>query len=184
MRTTDALKKGKKLKVFDKMGTKTVYPEHVGNFNDYSGEFTLQRIGNKWHADINRIVNGKKKYVLKPKTFYDNDGRFTTADLSYIVIHFAQYENAPVVQKMRVSDLKVIKHNTDTTIDVPVLFEAGDELEVDLSDSSVWLNGDPFMQEVDVASNFFPVYEGRTEVRVNTDDPTATFEAEFTERFL
>jgi predicted phage tail component-like protein len=183
MRTTDTLKAGKKLKVFDKWGTKTVYPEHVGSFNDFYGEFTLSRIGTKWYAEVSRISNGKKKKPIK-KTFYDKEGIYTTADLSYVVIHFAQYENTPVVQKMRVTNMQVIKHNTDTVIDVPVLFEAGDELEVDLSDSSVWLNGDPFMQEVDVASTFFPVYEGTTEVRVNTDDPNATFTAEFTERFL
>jgi predicted phage tail component-like protein len=183
MRTKDRLKTGKKLQVFDKMGTKTVYPEHVGSYNDFSGAFTLSRVGNKWYAEVSRIVNGKKKNMIK-KTFYDKEGKYTTADLSYIVIHFAQYETQPVVQKMNVTNMQVIKHNTDTVIDVPSIFEAGDELEIDLSDSSVWLNGDPYMQEVDVASTFFPVYEGTTEVRVNTDDPTATFSAEFTERFL
>ena len=182
-RTTDRLKTSQKLQVFDKMGTKTVYPEHVGSYNDFYGEFTLSRVGTKWYAEVSRISNGKKKNTIK-RTFYDKDGQFTTANLSYIVIHFAQYDTDPVVQKMQVTDVKVLKHNTDTTIDVPAIFEAGDELEVDLSDSSVWLNGDPFMQEVDVASTFFPIYEGTTEVKVNTDDPSATFEAEFTERYL
>ncbi|MEH7157478.1 distal tail protein Dit [Neobacillus drentensis] len=183
MRKTDTLKTGKKLQVYDKTITKTVYPEHVGSYNDFYGEFTLSRVGNKWYAEVSRLDDGKKKNTIK-KTFYDKEGKYTTADLSYIVIHFAQWENEPVVQKMQVTDVKVIKHNTDTVIDVPAIFDAGDELEVDLSDSSVYLNGDPFMQEVDVASTFFPISEGTTQVKVNTDDPTATFSAEFQERYL
>jgi predicted phage tail component-like protein len=185
MRTTDALKTGKKLKVFDKMVTKTVYPEHVGSWNDFYGEFTLQRVGTTWYAEVSRM-DVKSNKIGKPlkKFIYDKEGKFSSTDLSYIVIHYAQYGTEPVVQNMRVLDLKVLKHNTDTTIDVPAIFSPGDELEVDLSDSSVWLNGDPIMSEVDVASTFFPIYEGTTEVKVNTDDPAATFTAEFQERFL
>jgi predicted phage tail component-like protein len=184
MRTTDDLKSGKKLQVYDKTVTKTVYPEHVGDYNDFYGEFTLSRVGTKWYAEVSRMDAKSKKSKTISKTFYDTEGKYTAADLSYIVIHFAQWENEPVVQKMNVTDFKVLKHNTTTTIDVPAIFGPGDELEVDLSDSSVYLNGENFMQEVDVASTFFPVYEGTTEVKVNTDDTTATFTAEFTERFL
>jgi predicted phage tail component-like protein len=184
MRTSDTLKVGKKLQVYDKTITKTVYPEHVGTYNDFYGEFTLSRVGTKWYAEVSRMDGNQKKKSTIKKTYYDNEEKYTDANLSYIVIHFAQWENEPVVQKMRVTNVQVLKHNTDTVIDVPAIFEAGDELEVDLSDSSVWLNGDPFMQEVDVASTFFPVYEGTTQVKVNTDDPTATFTAEFSERFL
>jgi predicted phage tail component-like protein len=183
MRMKDALKVGKRLKVYDGIKQKIVYPEHVGSYNDFYGEFTLSRVGTKWYAEVSRLDDGKKKNTIK-KTYYDNEGKFTTANLSYIVIHFSQRGSDPVVQKMQVTDVKVLKHNVDTTIDVPVLFEAGDELEVDLSDSSVYLNGDPFMNEVDVASTFFPISEGKTQVLVSSDDTTATFQAEFTERFL
>jgi predicted phage tail component-like protein len=189
-RTTDALKVGRKIQVYDKTVTKWLYPSHVGDFNDFYGEFTLKRVydkksnANVWYAEFPRIVNGKKKHVIKPKTFYDKNDTFTTSALSYIVIHYAQYDTTPVVQRMRVTDLKVLKHNTDTIIDVPAIFQSGDKLEVDLSDSSVWLNEEPFIQAVDVASTFFPVYEGETQVKVNTDDPEATFTAEFTERYL
>ncbi|WP_026572504.1 distal tail protein Dit [Bacillus sp. UNC438CL73TsuS30] len=187
-RVTDKLKVGQKLQVYDKTVTKTVYPEHVGDYNDFYGEFTLSRVGTKWYAEVSRMQGGgsnpQKKTKTIKNTFYDVEGQFTTASLSYIVIHFAQWENEPVVQKMRVTDVKILKHNIDTIIDVPALFQAGDELEVDLSDSSVHLNGDPFMQDVDVASTFFPIYEGETQVKVNSDDSAATFSATFTERYL
>ncbi|MBT2696341.1 phage tail family protein [Bacillus sp. ISL-40] len=183
MRTTDALKVGKKLTVYDGTKSKMVYPTHVGTYNDFYGEFVLSRVGDKWYAEVSRVVNNKKKNTIK-KTFYDKDGTFTTSALSYVVIHYAQYDTTPVVQRMRVTDLKVLKHNTDTVIDVPAIFQSGDELEVDLADSSVWLNGESLLQEVDVASTFFPVSEGITQVKVNTDDTEATFTAEFTERYL
>jgi predicted phage tail component-like protein len=182
-RTTDALKVGRKIQVYDKTITKWLYPSHVGTYNDFYGEFVLSRVGTKWYAEVSRVVNGKKTKPIK-RTFYDTDDTFTTSALSYIVIHYAQYDTTPVVQRMRVTDLKVLKHNTDTVVDVPAIFTAGDELEVDLADSSVWLNGEPFMNEVDVASTFFPISEGETQVKVNSDDPEATFPAEFTERYL
>lgn len=187
IRPNSQLKIGMVLKVSKtfKWGTKTVFPEHVGTFNDFFGEFTLKRDGNTWYAEVSRM-DGNLKKIGKPlkKTFTDKEGKFTTAGLSYIVIHFAQWENKPVVQKMQVSDLKVLKINNDTVIDVPAIFQNGDALEVDLTDSSVWLNGDPFMQEVDVASTFFPISEGLTEVKVNSDDTEATYQAEFQERYL
>jgi predicted phage tail component-like protein len=181
----DKIYVGQKLKVATKTTTKEVWPTHVGDYNDFFGEFTLSRVGTKWYAEVSRMDPDtfKKSKTIK-KTFYDTEGIYTKAGLSYIVIHFAQYDTNPVVQNMKVTDVKVIKHNTDTVIDIPEIFQAGDELEVDLTDSSVWLNGEPFMQEVDVGSTFFPIYEGETQVKVNTDDPDATFEAYFTERYL
>lgn len=187
MRPNEQLKIGRVLNVSKafKWGTKVVYPEHVGTFNDFFGEFTLQRVGTTWYAEVSKM-NSKLKKVGKPlkKTFHDKEGKFTTAGLSYIVIHYAQWENKPVVQKMQVADVKVLKHNTDTVIDVPAIFVDGDKLEVDLTDSSVYLNGDPFMQDVDVASTFFSISEGTSEVKVNSDDLEATFSAEFQERYL
>lgn len=182
-RTKDALKVGRILQVYDKTITKWLYPSHVGVYNDFYGEFVLSRVGTKWYAEVSRIDNGKKNKTIK-KTYYDTDGIYSSAYLSYIVIHFAQYDTSVPVDVMRVSELKVIQHNTDTIIDVPQIFSSGDELEVNLSDSSVWLNGDLFMQNVDVASTFFTVDEGETQVKVNTDDTQATFSAEFTERYL
>jgi len=64
MRSTDALKVGKKLTVYDKTVTKTVYPEHVGNYNDFYGEFVLSRVGNKWYAEIARIRINKRKNTI------------------------------------------------------------------------------------------------------------------------
>jgi predicted phage tail component-like protein len=181
----DRIYVGQKLKIPTKTTTKLVYPTHVGDYNDFYGEFVLSRIGNKWYAEVSRvdqITNKKSKTITK--TYYDVSHKYPTTDLSFIVIHFSQFDAWPIVQVMRVMDLKVWKHNIDTVIDIPELFQPGDVLEVDLSDSSVWLNGDPFMQAVDVGSTFFPIYEGETQVKVNTDDPEATFEAYFTERYL
>jgi predicted phage tail component-like protein len=185
MRTTDPLPVKTRLIINYKTTIKTVYPEHVGRWNDFFGEFSLSRVGDFWAAQVVKVdENGKQVQPIIVKSFRDKEGVFTTANLSYIVIHFSQYDTDVVVQKMHVTDLKVYKHNTDTVIDVPAIFQAGDELEVDLTDSSVWLNGEPFMQQVDVASTFFPLSEGTTEVKVNTNDTAATFTAEFTERFL
>jgi hypothetical protein len=85
---------------------------------------------------------------------------------------------------MRVNDVKVLKWNTDTTIDVPAIFSAGDQLVVDFNDNSVRVNGNLDLSDVDVASRFFSIPDGMTQVKFNSDDPNATVTAEFTERYL
>lgn len=182
--TSSSLSVGQKLKVYDKTITKTVYPEHVGDYNDMYGELTLQRIGTTWYAEVCRITPSGSKYKIIKKTFYDKNNTFSQLPLSYVVLHFAQYDVNAVVQKMRVTDVKIFKNNTDQVIDVPSLFTAGDELVVDLNESTVTLNGELFMNNVDVGSTFFPIPRGTTQVKVNTNDGSATFQADYTERFL
>ncbi|MFD0825859.1 distal tail protein Dit [Neobacillus sp. M.A.Huq-85] len=169
--------------------TKEIWPSHVGSWNDFYGEFTLQRVGSTWYAEVSTMQGGAKdpQKKIKPiikKTFTDNDGKFTNAELSYIVINYLQYGTNPAVKTMRVDDVKVLKWNTDTTIDVPAIFSAGDQLVVDFNDNSVRVNGNLDLSDVDVASRFFSIPDGMTQVKFNSDDPNATVTAEFIERYL
>ncbi|MGG3561647.1 distal tail protein Dit [Neobacillus rhizosphaerae] len=176
--------KGTRIKVGSKTVTKVIYPEHVGSYNDFFGEFTLSRVGTKWYAEVSRMDSNFRKSKTISKTFYDKSGKYTKEELAYIVISFLQYETDPVVQKMSVTDIKVYKHNSITEVDTPAIFQAEDILEIDLASSIVTLNGDPFMTEVDVGSVFFPIYEGQTEVKVSTNDQNASHSADFVERYL
>jgi predicted phage tail component-like protein len=175
---------GQKLKIYDKTVTKTVYPTSVGDYNDFYGIFIISRIGNKWYAEVSRLDSNARKYKTISRTFYDTGGKYPTSDLAYVVIHFAQFDTNPVVPEMGVTDVRIVKTNSPSPDDNVTIFHAGDELEIDFTDSSVWLNGDLFMNELDVASTFFPIDVGTTEVIVNTDDTTATHSATFTERYL
>lgn len=184
MNVNDILPIGKKLKIYDKTVTKTVYPTSVGDYNDFYGALTLSRINNKWYAEVARLDSNGRRYKTISRTFYDTQNKYTKGDLAFIVIHFAQFDTQPVVPEMGVAEVKVIRTNNTNDDDNVIIFHAGDELEIDFTDSSVWLNGELFMNELDVASTFFPIYEGTTEVVVNTDDEMAIHSATFTERFL
>lgn len=184
--TKTSVSKGSRIKVGSKTITKTIYPAEVGHWNDFFGEFTLSRIGNKWYAEVARIDPETMKKGRKiHRTYYDKSSKYTQEDVAYIVISFLQYETDPVCQLMKVTDIRVTQYN-QTTPDTQdsILFEAGDVLEVDLTDSSVTLNGKPFMQNVDVGSTFFPVIDGTTEIKVNTDDTLATHSVRIQERYL
>ncbi|MEZ0117811.1 UNVERIFIED_ORG: putative phage tail component-like protein [Heyndrickxia coagulans] len=181
---SDTIYPKQKLKVHEKTTTKTVYPTHIGTYNDFFGEFTLQRIGTTWYAEVSRMNGSFKKSNTIKKTYYDKGKTMPTSDLAYIVIYMAQYGTQKPMKKIGVTDINVTKHNTLTDNDNEMIFKPNDELEVNLSNSSVYLNGELFMQNLDVGSTFFPIYEGTTEVQIDTDDTTAEHSATFTERFL
>lgn len=178
--------KGKKLKVGSKTVTKSAYPEEVGSWNDFFGEFTLERKGTTWYAEVSRMDSDLKKTKTIKKTIYDSGKTYTQEPVAYVVMSFLQYETDPVAQKMHVTDMKLYSHNKAGTIDDKnqIIFRSGDELEVDMGESMVRLNGEVFMNRVDVGSTFFPVDAGTTEVKVNTDDLNAYHEADYFERFL
>lgn len=176
--------KGRKFKVSSKTTTKVVYPEQVGSFNDFFGEFTIQRVGSTWYAEVSRMDSSFKKTRTIKKTFVDKAGKFPKDDVAFIVVSLLQWSTGATPGNMSITDLKVERHNTITSTDTPTIFSAGDELEIDLDSSLVYLNGDLFMNDLDIGSTFFPIYEGQTEVKVNTDDSTAIHTADFTERFL
>ena len=177
--------KGRKFKVKSKTVTKTVYPEHIGSWNDFFGEFTLERKGKTWYAEISRMDgNFKKKKTIK-KTFVDHSGKYPKDPVAYVVISFLQYETAEVTAKMIVTHIDVKKHNAvNPDTQTPAIFHDGDVLEVNLEESTVHLNGDLFMNEVDIGSTFFAIEEGLTEVLVSSDDAQATHSADFFERFI
>jgi predicted phage tail component-like protein len=165
--------------------TKTVYPTHAGTYNDFFGQFVISRKGNKWYAKFVKISQGKEiKSTLWDDSETDKGGKYPTGDLAYIVIYIAQYKNNPVVRKCAITDLQVIKHNLDTTYDIPKIIQAGQVLEIDCAESSVYIDGNLFMNDLDIGSEFFGIESGKTEVIYASSDNAVSVTATYTERFL
>lgn len=175
---------GQKLKVLDTTVTKTVYPTTIGNYNDFYGQLSLQRVGTSWFAHVARLDRGLKA-CYQYKSFYDVTNKYSQAPLAYIVIHFGQLDTYTPCQIMEVTNVAVFQNNTiDPSTHNQTIFQAGDELEVDHTDSSVRLNGNLLMNQLDIGSEFFSIDSGTTEVKVLTDDTGATHSAIFTEKFI
>lgn len=176
------MNKGTKLIVGSTLAEKVVYPEYVGNFNDIYGEFTLKRVGKLWTATVSRLNdNGKKTYTIR-----DSYSGGSPSEVAYIVIAFLQYGKKDVVQVMNISDIKIkeLNNSFNKDTDNDYIFEKGDELEIDCNDSSVWLNGDYFMTELNIKSEFIELPANATTTVKVSSDADISLEGEFTERFL
>jgi predicted phage tail component-like protein len=173
-----------KLKIKDGTSTKTVFPTTIGNYNDFEGQLTIQRIGTTWYAEVKRTDMGTKTY-LQSKTYYDPSHKHSQNPVAYIVINFLAYGSNATMASIEVDNLQVIQNNTvDTTANNETIFQSGDELVIDCTDSSVWLNGDLFMNHLDIGSTFFSIPPSTTEVKVLTDASSATHSATYTPRYL
>jgi hypothetical protein len=172
------------LKIKDGTSTKTVFPTTIGNYNDFEGQLTIQRIGTTWYAEVKRTDMGTKTY-LQSKTYYDPSHKHSQNPVAYIVINFLAYGSNATMASIEVDNLQVIQNNTvDTTANNETIFQSGDELVIDCTDSSVWLNGDLFMNHLDIGSTFFSIPPSTTEVKVLTDASSATHSATYTPRYL
>lgn len=173
-----------RLKVKDGTKTQTVYSTNVGNYNDFFGQLTLQRIGTTWYAEIKRLDNGNNDY-RQYAYYYDTSSTYSQSEVAYITIWMAQMDSWTPCTTMEVNNIQVIQNNTvDNTTHQPTIFHAGDELVVDCDDNSVWLNGGLLMNQLDIGSVFFKIPPSTMQVLVMTDDSGATHSATYTPRYL
>lgn len=176
----------------------------AGIWNNWNGEFYLERRKKK-------SKSGAYYYEYTPKLYRivkDSKGRTslkwagsgmksytdTTANggwkyvggepLAFITVQFCQYAADVTMKTMQASHMYVQELYPDKVNESPIIFEAGDEVEVNCFDNSVTKNGEPFMQNVDIGSVFFPIEPGTMETVVNSDDNTAVHEARLVQRYL
>lgn len=174
---------GDRLKIKDQTYSQTIYPQNVGIYNNFQGQLTLQRIGTTWYAEVKRTDSGSNTYTSSA-TYYDVNNKYSTSPLAYVVINLLAYDTNNPITALEVDSLQVIQNNTVDDTHNETLFQSGDELVVDCTNSSVWLNGDLIMDKLDIGSTFFPIQPGTSEVKVLTDDTSATHSCTYTPRFL
>lgn len=174
---------GQRLKIKDATYTQTVYSTNMGNYNNFNGQLTIQRIGTTWYAEVKRTDMGSNTF-LQSNTYYDVDMKYSQSPVAYIVINLLACGtyNTPAI--IEVDGIQVIKNNPVDNTQNQTIFQAGDELVVDMNDSSARLNGDLIMNQLDIGSTFFPIDPGTSEVRVLTDDQSATHTVTYTPRYL
>lgn len=172
-------------KVNGKTVKKTVLPQNVGIYNDFTGYFYISRKGVNWEAQIGRIDNGKRNTRMTGK-YTDTRGLLPLNRLAYVVIHMAKFDLNPTPSKaFFIEELIVQKLNNGGTVYNEDIFQPGDNVTVDMSDCSVVINGNPTFEYLDPASDFFGIDGGiETEVQVQSEDDTATITATYQERWL
>ena len=83
------------------------------------------------------------------------------------------------VNHIEVTNLKPYVPNTNRPI-----FWAGDELVIDHDTHQGYLNGRPFLEELDIGSEFFSVPTGESEFIFASDDNNIDVTVALTKRYL
>ena len=174
----------------------TTYPTSGGKWDDFSGSITIEckpysarGTGRVWKATLwkNKWGTGKVEQSYS-KTWYDpTGGAYTNAGaLAKIGIFLGTKEQAEMVYNTAVRQIEITKYpDVSTDDDVYLIAKAGDTIEVDCGEGMVYKNGEPFMEEVDVGSDFFGVPPmTKSDVKVITDDANSTTKVTIRERYI
>lgn len=174
----------------DKDGNKTVSKIDSGKFgdwNEFEGYFKVKRItdskGNQnWTITLDKVSNGKVVKTLKTNTLVNSN--FPKVPLNHIVVWFGQYQDEPAVDVMCITDVTVKNLTPVVATENRPIFWGGDELTIDHVENMVYLNGRPFMEELDIGSQFFNVPTGESQFILVSDDSGMDVEVGITKRYL
>ena len=160
-----------------------------GDWNDFYGELYIERIDNKWHAYVKKMVNNKDFEVTKTissKTVTDTKN--SDKDLSYIVLYIGTTGDSAKACGMCVGHVEV-KSDASVEIENPgdtnwQGFEEGDAITIDCANATVELNQIDTPGIIDVASDFFNLLPGENTIKIVTDDSNLTITVTYDARYL
>lgn len=149
-----------------------------GNWNEYYGEFYIERISNKWRCYVNKIKNGEVVKTITSSTVYDSDNGDEL--LNYIVIFFGTMGDKEKASGMSVTHCEVKTTWAELNKEQPEdlfnfqEFEPGDVLTINNNIPSVSINGVEHNDLIDIGSEFFMLNPGNNTMKIASDDPGVT----------
>jgi predicted phage tail component-like protein len=173
-------------KVNGKTVKKTVYPTAYGQYNDFKGYLYFRREGTKYQLQVGREEADGTRHTRTTVTYDDKAKKYPKGALAYVVVHMAKYQGHATPKKgFYIEDVKVTKLQKGGTTYNEDIINAGDVVTVDMASGEVTCNGADFQAELDIASKFFG-FDGNTEteIKILSEDNTATINATLNERFL
>lgn len=145
-----------------------------GDFNDCVGKFVIKReTKNKqqmWHCSFYKYQNGSITHKLSTSNWISNNA-YPKTDLNSIGIYIGKYGDSFPVSIMSVENICVARLNHPATIESnETIFKKDDVLNIDFASGEVTKNGVPFLNYLDVGSEFFEIPEGKSQVIIRSDD--------------
>lgn len=158
-----------------------------GDWNEFYGKFIVKRETNSngqqaWKVSVEKYENGKTVKTLTSNTLINSN--YPTANLNHIVVWFGQYKDSPVVDVMSLNHVTVKNLVPYKPEENRPIFRQGDELTINHDTNKVYLNGRPYMEDLDIGSQFFSVPTGASAFVFATDDANADIEVGLTKRYL
>lgn len=162
-----------------------------GDFNDLDGRVVIKRESNGagnflWSCKLVKIKDGKIIRTLETNNVLTN-ASYPKGALNYIGVYIGKWSNKKYVDLVAVNNIKVRRLNFN--VEQPIngnatLFNTGDHLQVDFASGLVSLNDVPFMEHLDIGSEFFEIPTGRSQIIYNTDDTSAKVLVGIQEKYL
>lgn len=174
----------------DKDGKKTTYKIDSGRFGDWNefyGKFIVRRETNSkgqqvWKVAVEKVENGKTVRTLGKNALVNSN--YPNVPLNHIVVWFGQYKDSTVVDTMSINHVEIKNLVPYKPTENRPIFWAGDELTINHGTNEILLNGRPFMEELDIGSQFFSVPTGESAFVFASDDTNADIEVALTKRYL
>lgn len=157
-------------------------PGSKGLWNDFYGRLTVQRKGRSWLVNIGQYdLETSTLYAQHTRSFYDADNRFS-AKVATVVVSLMAHGTYPTTD-MSVSAIRIWDLPPVAPDETPIIFNAGDVLEIDTGKAVIRKNGELFMQYLDPSSTFFGLEPGLNTVGV-TPVGASDVELTYRERWL
>lgn len=144
-------------------------------FNE--GVLSIKRQGNEWDAWF-AIADGSGGFHTNWETHFVDVNDIATAQLAQVQIHIGAYGAHVPVSTMQFNHLRVRNLDQPTTTQIPMIFKAGDILDIDCEKGEIIKNGRPFYTEYDPSSSFIKLEKGANGIAVLpnvTTNGTVTF---------
>lgn len=159
------------------------YGQWAGYWNNFShGIMEIERVGNKWKAYF-AVIDSNGKHQKTWETYYVDINNIATAQLAQIQIHVGAYGENTALNTLKFYDLKVYSNDQPTEDEIPIVFNAGDTLDIDSETGMILKNGQPFYSAFDPSSTFIKLEKGVNGISV-LPAITTNGKIKFKERWL
>lgn len=139
-----------------------------GSYANFYGRLFLQRIGNKWSAQIGRYNSKTREYYGRWSGQYIDTAYKYMDKIAAIQIHIGVPSDKPVVSNMAIDRIEFWEENAvDPQTQVPYVFEAGDHLKIDCERGLILKNGEPAFEHLYPSSSFIELLPGPNAIRVS-----------------
>lgn len=176
-----------------------------GNWNNYYGCVIFDKTphpsgtGHTWSMGLYNKNNNNswagKVIHQTNQVFQDQTGTSMTSGsgkLARIGFFLGSYQDAPIPTVCQFDDIVVTEYVDENSFDTEngesgftYIGNVGDTITIDMGEQMVYKNNEPFMEYVDVGSEFFEIDAfSSSEVRVISDDENANTTAYFRKRYI
>ncbi|MEG0908764.1 MAG: phage tail family protein [Bacilli bacterium] len=159
-----------------------------GDWNCTTGKFIITRKTvngvQQWNCEVQKLGSGGVVAKRLPTNTLTNN-LYPKGDLANIVVFFGQYGKEPVVDTMVVSNITVTDLGSQPKPEVKQpIFSKGKRLLIDVASQKVYYDGELFMNNLDIGSEFFTLPTGSSRMLIKSDDTNVDVEVGVKKRWL